>query len=94
MRDDEQIRDRLAGNIRAELARQRITASGLAGYLGIAISSATRRLNGEQAFYGYEVALVADFLGVPVGTLYANVTRSGETADPAVRSTMGTEVTP
>ena len=72
------MRDRLAGNIRAELARQRIPASALAGPLGIAESSVSRRLNGETTFYGYEIAIIAAVLDVPITRLYDDVARMGE----------------
>lgn len=56
----------VAGEVRAEMARQRKTSSDLATALGTSQSSASRRLTGETAFDLDEVAVVADWLNIPI----------------------------
>jgi transcriptional regulator with XRE-family HTH domain len=60
------LTDRVAAEIRAELARQNISHRQLGEALGIHQTQATRRLRGEIAFNTAELETVAEFLGVPV----------------------------
>ena len=61
--------ERVAASVRAEVARRKVTQQQLADLLGIHQMSVSRRLNGHTEFTASEIALVADFLGVPVATL-------------------------
>lgn len=64
----------IAGTVRAELARQRKTQSDLQSQLGISRHSLYRRLNGESHFDARELVIVAAFLGLTVGELFAETT--------------------
>lgn len=61
----------VGATVRAELARRRITQRQLATVLGIAQTQVSRRLAGEVAFNVDELAVVAEFLGLPVAALLA-----------------------
>jgi transcriptional regulator with XRE-family HTH domain len=56
----------VATEIRAEMARQRITQMALAARLGRSQPYVCRRLTGEVAFDLAELELVAEALGVPL----------------------------
>lgn len=56
--------ERVAGEIRAELARQKRTANDMATELGIAPHTAGRRLNGERPFNVIELVAVCRWLGI------------------------------
>jgi transcriptional regulator with XRE-family HTH domain len=56
----------VADEVRAELARQRKTASELASVLGITQHTAGRRLNGGTPFNLVELFSVASWLGLTV----------------------------
>jgi transcriptional regulator with XRE-family HTH domain len=71
MSSDAPLRDSVAAEMRAEMARQRRTATELAAFLGCSVQSASRRLNGEVRIDLDEVALIADWLGVPFERLVA-----------------------
>ena len=60
---------RTAGNVRAEMARHRLTGTDLAHALGWSITTTRRRLNGTHPFDVEELAQVAGVLGVPVTEL-------------------------
>lgn len=70
----------VAGEVRAELARQRRTAVDMAGALGITPHTAGRRLSGESPFTVLEIAKVAAWLGVSVTTLAARAENAGAVA--------------
>ena len=61
----------IAGTVRAELARQKKPQAALQIRLEISRSSLARRLSGEQPFDANELVVVADFLGMSVGDLFA-----------------------
>jgi transcriptional regulator with XRE-family HTH domain len=61
--------ERVASNIRAEMARRKRTHAQLAAALGITRSSMHRRMTGELPLDVDELHKVAAFLGVPVATL-------------------------
>lgn len=63
--------DRVAANVRAELAARRISGSRLATAVGVTRSTMYRRLDGTAPWPVDEVEAVADFLGVPVESLFA-----------------------
>jgi DNA-binding Xre family transcriptional regulator len=61
--------DQVAGNLRAELARRKISGRGLARGLGWTTSTTARLLSGEQRLTVDELAAVAAFLEVSPGSL-------------------------
>lgn len=60
----------IAGTVRAELARQRKTQQELQNRLGISRAGMYRRMTGESHFDARELVIVADFLGITVGSLF------------------------
>jgi transcriptional regulator with XRE-family HTH domain len=58
------VADRVAANVRAELARHRITQAAAAERTGITQSSLSRRLTCEQPFDIAELAELADLMGI------------------------------
>lgn len=64
-------RSALAGEIRAELARQNLTYSALAEATGITPSTISRRLQGVKPFDLDEIHTIAQFLGLKVSELTA-----------------------
>lgn len=63
----------VAGEIRAELARQRKSQAELASQLGVSRPWLSRRLSGETPLSVGDVVVMADALGVPVSALTAPV---------------------
>jgi transcriptional regulator with XRE-family HTH domain len=63
----------VANNIRAELARRRISQSVPAELLGLTHSSISRRLRGEVPFRDSELAIIANFLDVEVSALFTDL---------------------
>jgi len=63
------LRSLTAGEVRAEMARQRKSGIELASLLNLSQQSVSRRLNAETDFSLDELAAVADWLGVPVLSL-------------------------
>jgi transcriptional regulator with XRE-family HTH domain len=61
--------ERVASNIRAEMARRKRTHAELASVLNLTRSSMHRRMTGEQPLDIDELHKIAAFLGVPVTTL-------------------------
>lgn len=61
--------ERVASNLRAEMARRRITQGQLAAALNISQSAAQRRVVGLTALDVNELAAAAELLGVPISTL-------------------------
>jgi len=59
----------VAANVRAEMARRRVSQSALAKHLGMAQTAVSRRLTGVVSFDVNEVAAVAAFLDVPLASL-------------------------
>ena len=60
---------RVADEVRGELARQHRTQTDLAEVLGIKQSAVSRRLTGVVPFDVAELAIVAAYLGVEPGAL-------------------------
>lgn len=63
----------VAGEIRAELARQRMTQADLATQLGVSRPWLSRRLSGETPLSVGDMVVIAEALDVPVATLTAPV---------------------
>jgi transcriptional regulator with XRE-family HTH domain len=61
--------EQVAGAVRAELARRRISGRKLAEGLGWSFTTTARRLNGSSPFDIDELVAVAAFLDVHVGDL-------------------------
>ena len=59
--------DRVASEVRAELARQRKTAGELAAVLGMTPHTAGRRLNGEVPFDVVELVAIGLWLDIEPG---------------------------
>jgi len=66
---NDQQRDLIAANVRAEVARQGRRHNDAAAVLGIHKANLSRRMRGEVAFRADELALLADWLGVPIASL-------------------------
>lgn len=60
----------VAGNVRAELARQRRPQHALQERLGISRTSMHRRMTGQSQFDARELVIIAEFLGVEVGEIF------------------------
>ena len=69
---DQSTTERVAGHVRAALARQRRTGRWLALAVGMSKTTMSRRLNGQQEFGVNELAAVAAALGVPIESLFAD----------------------
>lgn len=63
------VRERVAGAVRAEIARQRRSRLELANAIGVSRATVDRRLAGEQDFTVTELQDAADFLGVRAADL-------------------------
>lgn len=59
----------IAGNIRAEMARQRRTGVELAGILGKTRQAVSQRLTGKVRFTEPELTIVAEWLGISLDAL-------------------------
>ena len=57
---------RVAAEVRAELARQRVSQEALCARIGMSQSTLSRRITGEHPFDTSELAEIAEVLGVPV----------------------------
>ena len=66
---------RVAGEVRAELARQKRTANELAAVLGISAHTAGRRLSGDVPFNVIELAALCQWLNVDLADLIGRVQR-------------------
>lgn len=58
--------ERVAGEVRAEMARQRRTQGDIAAALGWSQQFLSRRLTGDQPFALDEIEALASELGVPI----------------------------
>lgn len=63
--------ERVAGALRAEMARRKVSQSQLAGHLGMSQMAVSRRVSGETPLDIAELFAAADYLGVPVTALLA-----------------------
>jgi transcriptional regulator with XRE-family HTH domain len=64
---------RIASNVRAEVTRRNLTGQQVAVALGLTQPATSRRMRGHVEFSGSELARLAEFLEVPVSTLYGEV---------------------
>lgn len=62
----------VSDNVRAEMARRRVTQDDLATHLGISRTAVTRRLSGEVDFRHQELVAIAGRLEVPLEQLLAS----------------------
>lgn len=62
---------RIGGNVRAEMARNRVSQTALGVHLGLTQASVSARLLGRTPFNINELHDIAAFLGVPLSTLLA-----------------------
>lgn len=66
----------VAAEVRAEMARQRMSQSRLAELLGVAQQTISRRIVGEVPFDVSELARVAELLNVPMTQFLGSVERA------------------
>jgi len=67
------VAEKLRGEIRAEMARQKMTRQSLSDRSGIPTHALDRRLNGQTEISFAEAERLADALGVPYDRLVARV---------------------
>jgi transcriptional regulator with XRE-family HTH domain len=60
---------RVSGEVRAEMARQQINQTTLAGMLGWSQVAVSRRVSGQVALSTDDIERIAEVLGVEVGQL-------------------------
>lgn len=87
MRKDESLSVYVAEEIRAKLARQRVSASQVARQLGVSHTWMTNRLAGHQDISVNDLQRIADALGVTVADLLPSAIRAGGTTEPKVSHT-------
>ncbi|MBN7378399.1 helix-turn-helix DNA binding domain protein [Mycobacterium phage prophiGD16-1] len=62
---------RVAANVRAELARRRVNQQALATAMGMGLMSISRRMSGQVSFSIAELYRVAEILKVDISALIA-----------------------
>lgn len=62
---------RVIGSVKAELARRDLDGVALVPVLGLGRNAVYARLRGEKSFEVEEIAMIADFFGIPVEVLVA-----------------------
>lgn len=72
-----EARDSIAGAVRAELARRRMSQRDAAEIIGVDQGSISLRLSGDRPFRAEELAALADALGIPVTVFYGETTPAG-----------------
>ncbi len=78
------LRERTAEEIRALLARRRISAAELARRTGMKQSTLARRMTGETAFDLDDLEVIAEVLGVEVTDLLPASVRAGRREGDAI----------
>jgi transcriptional regulator with XRE-family HTH domain len=63
------VRQRLAAELRAELARQQRAQAQLAEAIGVSQATVSRQLRGQGDFTAPQLVAAAEFLGVPLTAL-------------------------
>lgn len=63
---------RITGAVKAELARRDLEGYDLAEPLGIGRNAVYARLRGDTPFNTDEIAVISEFLGITVETLFAS----------------------
>lgn len=81
MRKDESLSVYVAEEIRAKLARQRVSASQVARQLGVSHTWMTNRLAGHQDISVNDLQRIADALGCAVADLLPSAIRAGKTTE-------------
>ncbi|MGX4711684.1 helix-turn-helix domain-containing protein [Rhodococcus ruber] len=71
MRKHHHLRQTVAGNVRAELGRARMSQSAAAAQIGMSQTALSRRLLAHAAFDTDELEALARILGVPVTKFFA-----------------------
>lgn len=91
MTPDSALREVAAGNVRAEMARRRITQEMLAPILGISQPALSRRLRGQLPFDLDELEALARFLDVDPSRFLASTSadRSSPCSPPSAGSPLG-----
>ena len=80
--DLDQVNRLIAGEVRAELARQMVSDEAIASFLGENQQWFNRRKNAHVAFSGAELAAVASFLGVDVSQFFGRVVVNAPDPEP------------
>ena len=62
--------ERVAGAVRAEMARHNITQQAVADRLGTTQAAVSRRVLGKVPFDTEELGILSEMLGVPVSALF------------------------
>jgi transcriptional regulator with XRE-family HTH domain len=70
----------VAGEVRAAMARRRISQTALAEALGMSQAAISRRLTGTIPFDVAELSAIATILGVPLSALLADGTVTNSVA--------------
>lgn len=65
----DKLKDAIAAEVRAEMARQNKTQRQLGEAIGLPQASVCKRLSGESPFRAHELVRVAAFLGQPITQL-------------------------
>lgn len=73
----ESLTHRVAGEVRAEMARQRMTQREVAEFLGKSQPQISARLRGEIAFDTVELEILARRFGVPVTQFFPTGSTAG-----------------
>jgi len=68
-----EVREKIAGEVRAALARHRKTQRDLSAGVGIDQASLSKRLRGERSFRAEELAAIAVWLGEPASVFLEGV---------------------
>ena len=68
----EDFTKRVAAEVRAELARQKVSQEALCARIGMSQSTLSRRITGEYPFDTTELAKIAEALGVSVAQFLPN----------------------
>lgn len=69
----EAARKAIAANVRVELAKVNVSGAQMAAQIGLAQSTFARRMTGDTAFDGAELAAIAAVLNISTETLVAGV---------------------
>lgn len=64
------LHETVAAEVRAELARRKVNQTQIAMLLGISQAGVSRRLLGQTPMDVNEIAAIAEFLDIPIGTLF------------------------
>lgn len=66
-----------SAEVRALMGRHQVTQAQLAEVLGVTPSQMSKRLRGVIPVDINEIVMIADYFGVPVGTLFGELTPTG-----------------